>query len=138
MGHGGHKNFTVKKVSRVCADGGLLLGEYDQNRKALRECLWLEGRLVGFYDGTTNRVYRVYTDHLGTPRALSTADTANQVVWRWVSEDWRSMASPCASRNQAPLCLSSSVRAVREPARRRLCAGGDLHDCPEPQNNNFY
>ena len=94
MGLGGHKTFTVKKASRVCADGGLLLGAYDQNRKAPRECLWLEGRLVGFYDSTTNRVYRVYTDHLGTPRALSTADTANQVVWRWVSEDWLSMAWP--------------------------------------------
>ncbi len=138
MGHGGHKDFTVKKASCVCAEGGLLLGAYDQNRNALHEYIWLEGRLVGFYDSMTNRVYRVYTDHLGTPRALSTADTANQVVWRWVSEDWLSMAWPCASRNQAPLCLSSSVRAVREPARRRLCAGGDLHDRPEPQNNNFY
>ena len=81
-------------ISFVYDEGGLLLGAYDQNRKALCECLWLEGRLVGFYDGMTNQVYRVYTDHLGTPRALSTADTANQVVWRWVSEDWRSMAWP--------------------------------------------
>ena len=35
---------------------------------------------------TTAQLYYIHTDQLGTPRAISTSDATNKIVWRWNSD----------------------------------------------------
>ena len=59
--------------------GAALLGEYDTGGRPLQEIVWLNDLPVILIEG--RRLYRIYTDHLGTPRALT--DRHGRLVWRW-------------------------------------------------------
>ena len=38
-------------------------------------------------NATAATIYYIHPDHLGTPRAITTSDTANTKVWEWKNED---------------------------------------------------
>ena len=38
-------------------------------------------------NATAAMIYYIHPDHLGTPRAITTSDTANTKVWEWKNED---------------------------------------------------
>lgn len=60
---------------------GRLLGEYDAKGKALSEYVYLGGWPIALL--RAGKVYAIYPDHLGTPRAITdTAGTGNP-IWRW-------------------------------------------------------
>lgn len=62
-------------------EAGQLVGEYDANGSAIQETVWFQGRPVAVLKGTS--IFYVHTDHLGTPRAITSGST---VVWRWESD----------------------------------------------------
>lgn len=66
----------------VYDEAGRLIGEYDSAGATIQEYVYLGDLLVGIVRGTT--LYRVYADHLGTPRAVTT--TGGTVIWRWDSD----------------------------------------------------
>lgn len=93
-----------------------LLGEYTAS--AMREYVWIDGMPVAILDSTGipltpgDRIFAsgfdpstapattlnyVHTDHLGTPRAVST--TAGTVIWRWA---WTGNPFGEAAPNQDP------------------------------------
>jgi len=62
-------------------ESGRLIGEYDVLGAPLRETVWFNGEPVAVMrNGDT---FFVHTDHLGTPRAITSGGT---VVWRWESD----------------------------------------------------
>ncbi len=63
----------------VYNENGQLLGEYDDNGNVITEYHWLDNLLVGLNKGGV--LYQVYTDHLGTPRAVR--DQNDVTVWEW-------------------------------------------------------
>ena len=64
----------------VYAPSGHLLFEYGGGFGA-RAYIWADDTLVAIQDGSTGTHY-VYTDHLGTPRAVTTT-TSNTPIWTW-------------------------------------------------------
>jgi RHS repeat-associated protein len=60
---------------------GRPIGEYTSGGR-IRETIYLGDLPVGVWDGTT--AYRVFADHLGTPRGIVNA--ANQNIWQWEGE----------------------------------------------------
>ncbi|MGC3818661.1 RHS repeat-associated core domain-containing protein [Acinetobacter sp. G11] len=78
---------TQTQTLFVYDENGQLLGEYTPQGEVIREYIWLENRLVGLRSYQyPNEILRVHTDHLGTPRAIST--NSNQVVWRWEGDQF--------------------------------------------------
>lgn len=67
---------------------GHVIGEYDASGGPKKEHVWFNGEPVAVLDGTD--AYYVHTDHLGTPRVVSDADTA---IWRWESDPFGSDAA---------------------------------------------
>jgi len=66
-------------------ESGRLMGEYKPVALGLglepwREYIWLDDRVVGVVDEFGN-THEVYTDHLGTPRAI--LDKRGQTRWEW-------------------------------------------------------
>ena len=59
---------------------GNLIGEYDASGAPVLEHVWFNGHPVAAVSGAD--VYYVHTDHLGTPRSISSGSTE---IWRWVS-----------------------------------------------------
>ncbi len=68
---------------------GQLIGEYDQNGTPIQETIYLGNLPVAVIK--QGNVYRLYADHLNTPRAI--ADTTNKVVWRWQSDAFGTTAA---------------------------------------------
>jgi RHS repeat-associated protein len=60
---------------------GRPIGEYTSGGR-VRETIYLGDLSVGVWDGAT--AYRIFADHLGTPRGIVNA--ANQAVWQWEGE----------------------------------------------------
>jgi hypothetical protein len=59
-----------------------LQGEYDADGVPVQEYVWFDGMPVAVLkDG---QVYVIYSDHLGTPRAI--ADNNNTIIWQWDSD----------------------------------------------------
>lgn len=92
--HNGRGERVSKTVSPLAFGGGLpvttlfvygqngeLLGEYDANGNLVAEYHWLGNLLVGLNKG--GDLNRVYTDHLGTPRAV--VDKSGDAIWEWDS-----------------------------------------------------
>lgn len=78
---------AVAQTLFVYDEAGQLLGEYTPQGQVIREYIWLENRLVGLRSYQyPNEILRVHTDHLGTPRAIST--NSNQIVWRWEGDQF--------------------------------------------------
>lgn len=86
-------NARSERVQKTSAAGttrfiydekGRLLGEYDANLVPIQEYIYLNQLPVAVLrtQGAARTVYPIYTDQLGTPRAV--ADPARHVdVWRW-------------------------------------------------------
>jgi RHS repeat-associated protein len=80
----------------VYDEDGHLLGEYDSQGNLIQETVWLEdtpvatlmptspGQPIGA--GNPLKVYRIWADHLDTPRAITTHDSGNSLVWSWNSD----------------------------------------------------
>lgn len=68
---------------------GQLIGEYDQSGAVMQETIYLGNLPVAVIK--QGNVYRLYADHLNTPRAI--ADTSNTVVWRWQSDPFGTTAA---------------------------------------------
>ena len=62
-------------------EGHMLLGEYDTNGNVLNEYIYLGSTPIAMT--TATKTYKVYADHLNTPRRV--ADEANNIVWKWES-----------------------------------------------------
>jgi RHS repeat-associated protein len=93
LGHRVRKHSSVGPASTVVFfydQEGHLLGEYDQNGKAVREFIWMGDIPVAmFTTDPTNAanpplVYFIHTDHLNTPRVV--LDRNNKIRWRWISD----------------------------------------------------
>ena len=77
------KDTTLTKRYYGYDEQGHLIGEYDKiTGQAIQETVYLGDVPVAVLQGTG--VYYVYTDHLGTPRAIT--NTLNQTIWRWNSD----------------------------------------------------
>ena len=62
-------------------EGHMLLGEYDANGDVINEYVYLGSTPIAM--STTTKTYKIYTDHLNTPRRV--ADETNNIVWKWES-----------------------------------------------------
>ena len=62
-------------------DGHMLLGEYDTNGNVLNEYIYLGSTPIAMT--TSSKTYKVYADHLNTPRRV--VDENNNIVWKWES-----------------------------------------------------
>ncbi|MFC1751357.1 RHS repeat-associated core domain-containing protein, partial [Pseudomonadota bacterium] len=62
---------------------GQLIGEYKADGTPIQETIYLGSMPVVVLKD--NNTYRVYADHLNTPRAIT--DTNNGVVWEWRNDD---------------------------------------------------
>ncbi len=60
-------------------EAGSLLGEYTSTGTPIRSYVYVDTTPVGVVDSSSTRY--IWTDHLGTPRALTSA--AGAVVWTW-------------------------------------------------------
>jgi RHS repeat-associated protein len=76
---------------------GQLLGEYDQQGRAIREYVWLDNVPVAVFmpdpaDSTgAPLVYFIHTDHLNTPRVV--VDREGRQRWSWMAEPFGTTAS---------------------------------------------
>lgn len=77
------------KTLFVYDEQGQLIGEYDQTGAVIQETIYLGNLPVAVVKN--NVVYRLYADHLNTPREI--ADTTNKVVWRWNSDAFGTTAA---------------------------------------------
>ncbi|MBI3773004.1 MAG: hypothetical protein HY272_09930 [Gammaproteobacteria bacterium] len=77
------------KTLFVYDEQGQLIGEYDQTGTPIQETIYLGNLPVAVVKN--NVVYRLYADHLNTPRAI--ADTTNKVMWSWNSDAFGTTAA---------------------------------------------
>ena len=111
---------------------GRLIGEYDRTGKAIQETVYLGDLPVivlkpssGAGSPSTTSltdVYRVYADHIMTPRVI-TRISDNQMVWRWDSADPFGSQQP----DESPSGLPSFTYNPRFP--------GQVYD---RESNNHY
>ena len=70
-------------------EAGRLLGEYDATGALIQELVWLGDIPVASIrvdeSGTSVGVFYIHTDHLNTPRKI-TSPKDNSIVWRWDSD----------------------------------------------------
>ncbi|MBN7138627.1 hypothetical protein A7A76_05815 [Lysobacter enzymogenes] len=66
------------------AEDGSWLGEYDNSGTALQQVVWMDDLPVGVIQGsgTTQKLYYIEPDHLGTPRIVVDPNR-NKAVWTW-------------------------------------------------------
>jgi RHS repeat-associated protein len=86
---------TVGGTTRLFAydEDGHLLGEYDGTGNLIEETVWLEDTPVATLRPKTGGgidIDYVWADHLDTPRAVTTSDAANTVLWSWNSDPFGS------------------------------------------------
>lgn len=74
-------------------EAGHLLGEYTSAGVLIQETVWMGDIPVATLrpSGSTIAIYYVHTDHLGTPRKI-TSSANNTVVWSWNPDTYGSMA----------------------------------------------
>jgi RHS repeat-associated protein len=72
----------------VFDEDGHLLGEYGASGSLIQETVWLEDTPIATLRPKTGGVDidYVWADHLDTPRAVTTSDAANTLLWKWDSE----------------------------------------------------
>jgi RHS repeat-associated protein len=78
----------------VYDEAGHLLGEYDGSGNLIEETIWMGDVPVATLqpNGTGVSVYYIHTDHLNTPRRI-TSPSNNVIVWRWDSEPFGTAAA---------------------------------------------
>ncbi|MDR2877018.1 MAG: hypothetical protein LBV36_03120 [Chromatiales bacterium] len=73
----------------VYDEQGQLIGEYDGAGTPITETVYLDTQPVGVLKGSA--IYYVHTDHLNTPRVITT--TTGTIVWRWDSDPFGTTAA---------------------------------------------
>ncbi len=63
-------------------EAGQVLGEYDGNRRRVREVVWMDGMPVGVLSGAAGSLSYLEPDQIGTPRVAIDAATGTQ-TWAW-------------------------------------------------------
>ena len=63
-------------------DGYKLIGEYKQDGEPIKEYLYLNNTPIAII--TPTETYKIYADHLNTPRRVATQD--NTIIWSWESK----------------------------------------------------
>ncbi|MBD8526737.1 RHS repeat-associated core domain-containing protein [Pseudomarimonas arenosa] len=86
----GSKYFTQTDAKFTYDEAGRLLAEFDARTNRWRWYVWMDDLPVGVVDqsvvvGGANKLRYVYSDHLGTPRAVKEPATGT-VLWRWTLE----------------------------------------------------
>ncbi len=78
---------TTESMQYFHNDDGQLLGEYSVlNASQRQEIIWFNGQPVAVM--INGALYNIYSDHLGTPRAIRLASN-NLEVWRWDRALWK-------------------------------------------------
>ncbi|MDO9162192.1 MAG: RHS repeat-associated core domain-containing protein [Methylococcaceae bacterium] len=100
--HGDQHGKVKKSTQRILTstyfvydEAGHLIGEYDQQGQAIQETVWLGDMPVAVLKNY--QTYYVYTDHLNSPRAITSQN--GEVVWRWESDPF-GMGLPKVGINQ--------------------------------------
>ena len=111
----------------VYDESGHLLGEYDGSGNLIEETVWMGDVPVATLqpNGTGVSVYYVHTDHLNTPRRITSPST-NAIVWRWDSEPFGTAAA-----NQNP--SGSGATFVYNPR-----FPGQYYDVETGLNYNYF
>ena len=96
---------------------GHLLGEYDQNGKALREYVWLGDTPIAVFTPDPAApllnpplVFYIHADHLNTPQVV--VDKNNQIRWQWFTEPFGITAA-----NTNPTGLGQFTFPLRFPGQ---------------------
>ena len=63
---------------------GQLIGEYDTVSTDKTEYIYFNNAPIALI--RNGNVYHIHTDHLGTPRVVTTSDPSNTVLWKWNSD----------------------------------------------------
>lgn len=89
---------TVAGATRLFMydEDGHLLGEYDGTGALIQETVWLEDTPVATLrpkSGGGIDIDYVWTDHLATPRAVTTSDAAGTILWSWSSDPFGTTAA---------------------------------------------
>jgi len=63
---------------------GHLIGEYDATSTNKTEYVYFNNEPIALIRNGT--IVYIHTDHLGTPRAVTTADVSNTLLWSWASD----------------------------------------------------
>ncbi len=77
-------------------DAGQLLGEYNSSSGYSQETIWFAGLPVAVSFGSSEALYYIHADNLGTPRSI-TRRSDNKEVWRWDSEPFGKTAVAASS-----------------------------------------
>lgn len=82
-------NWYDRAIQYVYDEDSNLIGEYTQNGTPITEYIWLDKRLVAaiYGSGGNSKIYAVYSDPNGTPRALFQPDE-ERTVWTWNNTDF--------------------------------------------------
>ena len=65
-------------------DGYKLIGEYNQDGEPIKEYLYLNNTPIAII--TPTNIYKIYSDHLNTPRQVATNDSTSTIIWSWESK----------------------------------------------------
>ena len=103
----------------VYDEAGHLLGEYEADRNAIQETVWLGDMPVGVLKGSAR--YYINPDHLGAPHSIT--DQAGTVVWKWPHD-------PYGNGQPEQLSGQTFVYNLRFP--------GQYHDAESGLNYNYY
>ncbi|MGA2189819.1 MAG: DUF6531 domain-containing protein, partial [Steroidobacteraceae bacterium] len=101
-------------------EAGHLLGEYTSAGVLIQETIWMGDLPVATLrpsgspgcTGTTVCIFYVHTDHLGTPRKVTTSDSTNGLMWRWDPDTYGSMTA-----NNNPAKLGGFTYNLRFPGQ---------------------
>lgn len=76
------KNSHNELHQYVYDEHGRLIGEYNATGQVIRENVYLFGQPIAVLKGA--EVYNVHTDHLGSPRKITSQ--AGNIVWQWLDK----------------------------------------------------
>jgi len=83
MGQRTHKSSSTSTTWFIYDENDHLIAEYDGSGNLINEYVYLNDRPIALL--RSNNLYYVYTDHLGTPRAIT--DTNNALQWTWENKE---------------------------------------------------
>ena len=89
-----YKNGPNGSVGLMYDERGHIIGEYTNTGVLIQETVWMDDIPVATLRpfGSTVAVYYIHTDHLGTPRQISSA-TNGSLVWTWDPNSFGSAAA---------------------------------------------
>jgi RHS repeat-associated protein len=83
-------NYDNRRVSKTVNgittyfiyNGHMLIGEYNEKVEPIKEYLYLNSTPIAIL--ADNKTYKIYSDHLDTPRRV--ADNSTNIIWSWNSK----------------------------------------------------